>query len=53
MNDRFSLLSKLIIKTTNLRQTRSQPVFSGKPRMISRDNFVRPVPSFSEMKEIG
>ena len=35
------------------RQARSQPVFSGKPGMISRDHFVCTVPSFSEMKEIG
>ena len=34
-------------------QARSQPVFSGKPGMISRDHFVCPVPSFSEMKELG
>ena len=35
-------------------QARSQPVFfSGKPGMISRNHFVCPVPSFSEMKEIG
>ena len=34
-------------------QARSQPVFSGKPGMISRDHFVCPEPSFSEMKEIG
>ena len=27
--------------------------FSGKPGMISRDHFVCPVPSFSEMKESG
>ena len=32
-------------------QARSQPVFSGKPRMISRGHFVFPVPSFSEMNE--
>ena len=35
------------------KQARSQAVFSGKPGMISRDHFVCPVPSFSEMKEIG
>ena len=34
-------------------QARSQPVFSGKPGMISRNHFVCPLPSFSEMKEIG
>ena len=34
-------------------QARSQPDFSGKPRMISRDHFVSPVPSYFEMKEIG
>ena len=36
-------------------QASSQPVFSGKPGMISRVHFVCPVPSisFSEMKEIG
>ena len=34
-------------------QARSQPVFSGKLGMISRDHFACPVPSFSEMKEIG
>ena len=34
-------------------QARNQPVFSGKPGMISRYHFVCPVPSFSEMKEIG
>ena len=34
-------------------QARSQPVFSGKPGMISRDHFVCPISSFSEMKETG
>ena len=37
-------------------QARSQSVFSGKPGMISRDHFVCPLPSISEMrqmKEIG
>ena len=40
------------LQVLNLCQARSQPVFSGKPGMISRDHFVCPVPSFSEMKEM-
>ena len=40
------------LQALNLCQARSQPVFSGKPGMISRDHFVCPVPSFSEMKEM-
>ena len=38
--------------TRKIRRIGLQPVFSGKPGMISRDQFVCPVPSFSKMKEI-
>ena len=50
----FKFLKVLAITSKYLcRQARSQPVFSGKPGMVSKDHFVCPVPSFSEMKEIG
>ena len=52
--------SQILLTTASMTETtivhwqaHNLPVFSGKSGMISRDYFVCPVPSFSEMKEIG